>query len=196
MAELKIDILEQSRNLFQRFGYHKTTLTDIAKSVGKVKTAIYYYFNGKEEIFAELVQQEAEQFYSKLRKAVNKETSTIAKLETYVDTRIQLMQKISTRYSFLKQEFFELMPIVEENRKDAHAREIAFVTTILEKGISEQSIRCNQPQFTAELLVNSLKGLEIQMYVTDTIVIDTENSAPFRSFILYGAIHKNETTAS
>jgi len=192
LTELKVDILEQSKNLFQRFGYHKTTLTDIAKSVGKVKTAIYYYFSGKEEIFAQLVKHEAEVFYSKLEKAVNKETNTIDKLETYVDTRIRLMQKISTRYSFLKQEFFELMPIVEENRADAHQREIQFVETILRNGIANKSIRCSSPQFTAEMLVNSLKGLEIQMYVTDSIVVDTENSAAFRSFILYGAIHKNE----
>ena len=127
----KIDILDKSKDLFQRFGYHKTTLTDIAKSVGKVKTAVYYYFSGKEEIFAQLVEKEANSFFDKLQNEVKKVESPIDRLEKYVDTRIELMQKLSSRYSFLKQEFFELMPLVEENRSEAHRKEIAFIESII-----------------------------------------------------------------
>ncbi|MDG1332265.1 MAG: TetR/AcrR family transcriptional regulator [Crocinitomicaceae bacterium] len=190
MSELKVDILDKSKDLFQRFGYHKTTLTDIAKSVGKVKTAVYYYFSGKEEIFARLVEKEAQSFFTKLRNEVIKEQSPIVQLEKYVDTRIMLMQKLSSRYSFLKQEFFELMPLVEENRAEAHEKEIVFIESIISEGASQKLIATENSRFTAEMLVNSLKGLEIQMYVTDKILIDTKNIASFRSFILYGAINK------
>ena len=191
MSEPKDDILDKSKDLFQRFGYHKTTLTDIAKSVGKVKTAIYYYFSGKEEIFAQLVEKEANTFFTKLKKHVEKGNSPIEQLEIYVETRIELMQKISTRYSFLKQEFFELMPIVEEYRAPAHRREIDFIESIISRGVSQQLISSENPMFTAEMLVNSLKGLEIQMYVTDKLLIDKHRLPAFRSFILYGAITKN-----
>ena len=191
MSELKIDILDKSKDLFQRFGYHKTTLTDIAKSVGKVKTAVYYYFSGKEEIFAQLVEKEANSFFHKLQKEVEKIESPIDQLEMYVETRIQLMQKLSSRYSFLKQEFFELMPLVEQNRAEAHQKEIAFIESIITKGISQNLISSRNAHFTAEMLVNSLRGLEIQMYVTDKLLIDNDNIASFRSFILYGAISKN-----
>jgi AcrR family transcriptional regulator len=193
MPELKSDILDKSKDLFQRFGYHKTTLTDIAKSVGKVKTAVYYYFSGKEEIFAQLVEKEANSFFDKLQKEVQKVESPIAQLETYVETRIELMQKLSLRYSFLKQEFFELMPLVEENRAAAHQKEIAFIESIIANGISQKLISSDNANFTAEMLVNSLRGLEIQMYVTDKLLIDTENITSFRSFILYGAITKNSS---
>ena len=190
-SNLKVDILDKSKDLFQRFGYNKTTLTDIAKSVGKVKTAVYYYFSGKEEIFAQLVEKEANSFFIKLRIEVEKAESPIDQLEKYVDTRIELMQKLSSRYSFLKQEFFELMPLVEENRAEAHLEEIAFIESIIVEGISQNLISASSPKFTAEMLVNSLKGLEIQMYVTDKLLIDTKNMASFRSYILYGAITKN-----
>ena len=45
MSKSKGTILQKSKQLFQQYGFQKTTLTDIAKSVGKVKTAIYYYFS-------------------------------------------------------------------------------------------------------------------------------------------------------
>ena len=105
MSKNKNNILSKSRELFEQYGYQKTTLTDIAKSVGKVKTAIYYYFSGKEEIFAALVKSEAEDFNRKLFKQVEKVEGPIAKIELYVKTRMKLMQSLSNRYSFLKQEF-------------------------------------------------------------------------------------------
>lgn len=188
---LRVDILDKSKDLFERFGYHKTTLTDIAKSVGKVKTAIYYYFSGKEEIFAQLVQKEADSFLTKLRNEVNKAESPIGQLEKYVDTRLNLMQQLSSRYSFLKQEFFELIPLVEENRAEAHRQEIALIESIISKGVAQKLVLSDDPTFAAEMLVNSLKGLEIQIYVTDKLLIDSKNVASFRSYILYGAITKN-----
>ncbi len=88
MSKNKTKILSKSRELFEQYGYQKTTLTDIAKSVGKVKTAIYYYFSGKEEIFAALVRSEAEDFNKKLFSAVEKENDPITKIETYVTARM------------------------------------------------------------------------------------------------------------
>jgi len=188
VSKPKTHILDKSKELFERFGYQKTTLTDIAKSVGKVKTAIYYYFSGKEEIFAQLVKQESEEFFTQLQKAVDQQDSPLSKLECYVETRITLMQKISSRYGFLKQEFFELMPIVEENRKEAHQKEQAYIEAILTEGSKEGSFNVTSPAFGAAMLVGSLKGLEIQMYVTDQILVEGLNLKDFRDYILYGVI--------
>ena len=124
MSSNKTKILSKSKELFEQYGYQKTTLTDIAKSVGKVKTAIYYYFSGKDEIFAQLVQTEAEAFNKNLFSTVETANKPVEKLELYVETRMKLMQQLSSRYSFLKQDFFELMPIVEANRLTSDQKEI------------------------------------------------------------------------
>lgn len=188
MSENKEVILSKSKELFERFGYQKTTLTDIAKSVGKVKTAIYYYFSGKEEIFAQLVKVEAKEFYLKLESLVEKEADLQRKLELYVEARIHLMQKISKRYHFLKEEFLELLPIVEENRKEYYLLEIAMVRRIMEEGLANEAFYLTSPEFSATMLVNSLKGLEIQMFVTDQIAVEGLDLEEFRNFILYGFI--------
>lgn len=188
MATNKTKILSKSRELFEQYGYQKTTLTDIAKSVGKVKTAIYYYFSGKEEIFAQLVKTEAEIFNKKLFTEVETVISPTQKLELYVDTRMALMQQLSHRYSFLKQDFFELMPIVEENRTESDKKEISYVKAILEE-INNESIKINNVEFSAKMLVNTLKGLEVQMYVTDQIIIPENETQDFRNYILYGIIN-------
>jgi AcrR family transcriptional regulator len=191
MNDPKLKILHESKDLFERFGYQKTTLTDIARSVGKVKTAIYYYFSGKEEIFADLVKLEAEDFLNKLIAAVSAKDVVIEQLESYVRTRVDLMQKISTRYSFLKREFFELMPIVEANRKKADAQEIALITDLLERLNKIDDYTVQSPHFSANMLVNTLKGLEVQMYVTDQIHVEALNIDQFCQFVLYGVVTKS-----
>lgn len=188
--EHRNEIISKSKELFERFGYQKTTLTDIAKSVGKVKTAIYYYFSGKEEIFSQLVRTEAEEFYLKLKSAVDKEEFAEQKLETYIVSRIKLMHKISKRYHFLKQEFFELIPLVEKNRQEFYELEIELVKETLIRGSKSGEFRVANSDFSANMLVNSLKGLEIQMFVTDKIPVDTMNLENFKTFLLYGIIQK------
>ncbi len=188
MSANKTKILSKSKELFEQYGYQKTTLTDIAKSVGKVKTAIYYYFSGKDEIFAQLVETEAEAFNKTLFSTVEKVNNPIEKLELYIDTRMKLMLQLSSRYSFLKQDFFELMPIVEANRLSSDQKEIKYVAAILEEALENNTIEILDVDFSAKMIVNTLKGLEVQMYVTDQIVIIPTETKKFREFILYGAI--------
>lgn len=186
----KVTIIKQSKELFEKFGYQKTTLTDIAKSIGHVKSAIYYYFSGKEEIFAELVKTEAESFLKKLIKAVNKSDIPSEQLRLYVDTRVNLMENVSNRYQFLKSEFFQLMPIVDANRKEFDDQEIIFLTEIIEKAIVEEGSDIDNPSYTAKLLMQNIKGLEIQMFVTDQMQAHSENREAFIDFLLYGVFNK------
>jgi len=190
LAEHKSDILHKSRSLFQQFGYKKTTLTDIAKSVGKVKTAIYYYFSGKEEIFAQLVKVEATEFLEALRSEVGKHESAKDKLECYIVHRLELMQKVAKRYHFLKKEFFELMPLVEENRATLLNEEIIWIESILLKGTQNNEFNVENVAFASKMLVQSIKGLEIQMYVTDQILLDEIDLKDFTNLILYGVVQK------
>jgi len=182
MADSKKNIIVKSRELFEQYGYQKTTLTDIAKSLGKVKSAIYYYFSGKEEIFAELVKVEAADFLEKLTTEVKKETTPIAQLESYVNTRVDLMEKVAKKYHFLKKEFFELIPIVEENRIECDAAEVMFLTQILQEN------KVDDPSFKANLLMQSLKGLEVQMYVTDKVQSHVKDRNAFVNFMLNGVL--------
>ncbi|MFT7611651.1 MAG: AcrR family transcriptional regulator [Parvicellaceae bacterium] len=189
-SKKKKKILDESKALFENYGYQKTTLTDIAKSIGYVKSAIYYYFSGKEEIFASIVQSEANDFLNKLIAAVEKSSDPTEQLRIYVDTRINLMEKVAKRYQFLKKEFFELMPLVDENRKESDLREVTFVIELIKRTNQDEKLNIENPAYTAKLLMQSIKGLEIQMFVTDQMQAHKENRTAFIDFILYGIFNK------
>src|SRR5436190_931007 len=50
--ERRREIVDQAAALFDRRGYHGTSLEDVAASVGLRKASLYHYFRGKDDILA------------------------------------------------------------------------------------------------------------------------------------------------
>lgn len=55
-ARTRQRIIEVALEVFGRRGYHATVVEDLAEAVGLSRAALYQYFKGKEDIFAELVE--------------------------------------------------------------------------------------------------------------------------------------------
>jgi AcrR family transcriptional regulator len=54
-------ILDAAERLITRFGYGKTTVSDIAQEAGISKGAIYLHYSSKEELFGDLLMRASEQ---------------------------------------------------------------------------------------------------------------------------------------
>lgn len=65
-------ILETAARLFSKRGYFGISMDEIAGELGLAKSAIYYHFESKEELFKELMEQALEQLKNELSKAVEK----------------------------------------------------------------------------------------------------------------------------
>jgi AcrR family transcriptional regulator len=55
-AKTRQRIIEVALEVFGRRGYHGTVVDDLAEAVGLSRATLYQYFEGKEDIFAELVE--------------------------------------------------------------------------------------------------------------------------------------------
>ena len=56
MLNTEDKILKVAYNVFLLFGYHGTTLNQIASSAGVNKAAIHYYFRSKEKLYRKVVK--------------------------------------------------------------------------------------------------------------------------------------------
>ncbi len=68
--EKKVMIKAAAKDLFFRFGYSKTSMTDIARQCDLAKPTLYYYYKNKEEIFDEVVIDEAQSFMDEVEKKI------------------------------------------------------------------------------------------------------------------------------
>ena len=51
-------IIEAARKLFNKYGFKKVSMDEIASSAGVTKKTVYTYFSSKEELFNYFVQEE------------------------------------------------------------------------------------------------------------------------------------------
>ncbi len=157
-------IIKKSSEVFNHFGYKKTTMDDIANAVAKGKSSIYYYFKSKEDIYKAVIEQEAEILRNELLNSINKVNEPIDKIRNYVLTRMQVHKKVNNFYKALTNDMLLQLPFIEAIRAKYEKQELKLVKDILDKGISENKFEIEESDLGAVAIVTALKGLESSLF--------------------------------
>jgi len=64
-------IKEAAHKVFSQFGFHKTSLEDIANNAGISKQSLYYYYPNKEAIFNEIVLETAQKILNDIDQKID-----------------------------------------------------------------------------------------------------------------------------
>ncbi len=104
---IRKEIISTAQQLFQHYGFTKTTMEDIAKAMKKGKSTLYYYFKSKEEIFEAVVITEVNEINSEIEKTIEKGINAEDKLKIYLSTTIGTVKSKINLYGLLKEEAFE-----------------------------------------------------------------------------------------
>ena len=136
--EIRATIVEAARDIFSRYGYKKTTLDDIASSLHRVKSSLYYYFKNKEDLFRAVIEYEASRAIKASHDAVDQETTPEAKMRTYFNTMLLFINETRSYYKLLMQEeIFEVLSFAEEAKKKHEKESTQFLASILQEGIKD-----------------------------------------------------------
>lgn len=82
-TETKSRILLSARNLFSNYGFTATSLDDILDATGITKGAFYHYFNSKEHLCQQIVQEVIAE-YQELYETVDKQQPAIQQLQQWL----------------------------------------------------------------------------------------------------------------
>ncbi|MCF8231415.1 MAG: TetR/AcrR family transcriptional regulator; helix-turn-helix transcriptional regulator [Bacteroidales bacterium] len=156
-------ILSSARKLFNKFGFRKTTMDEIAFEAGKGKSSLYYYFKSKEEVFAAVVEQEAAWLEQRVEKAISQHEKAAGKLRAYVKVRLESVQEMANLYEAIKDEFLSHYTQIQNIRKKYYDQEIENVRRILQMGVENQRFDLKNATFTARAIVTVIKALEIPL---------------------------------
>lgn len=183
---MKEKILDIAFKHFVQYGFTRTTLTGIAYVLGKKKTALYYYFKNKEDLFAAIVSVEAENLLAELEVIFKTDDDEITILKKYITARVRAMHLVSVRYKVLKDELFVLLPEIERVRFPYHQKEVLLVEKLLIRGNEKEIFKTGKTEHIAKVLVNTLKGLEIPMYIRNEVSYDPKEIDGLISVLIYG----------
>ncbi|MFC2084403.1 TetR/AcrR family transcriptional regulator [Bacteroidota bacterium] len=158
--EIKRDQIKKTAiRIFARYGYHKSTLDDIANSIGMKKNSLYYYFPNKEELFNELIQDEFEIFFKEIDKLIAARTNTTQKVKSILKKLITHSKERSSLYSTTFEVYLEIGEVVEKSHKEHRNVITEKLAVILKDGIKNGELKKHNSNELAEYLINITSSL-------------------------------------
>ena len=160
-------ILEVADRLFSRFGFHKTSMDEIAKTSRKAKGSLYYHFSSKEELFREVVLKEANQLKARLSLVVyDADLSAGGKLKKYFMERMEELKGATNYHETIRADFFENFDFIDDIRKDLDNWEKEKISMILSEGLEKEEFESEvSAKVLGEVLIMVLKGMEIPFFL-------------------------------
>ncbi len=128
-------ILDAAQRCFARYGFAKTTLDDIAKTVGMKTGSLYHYYDSKEAIFRDVVAHEGAEMLHWLKGEVAGEKTPSRKILRYTKARLDYFRKVTNLLDVSIQIIIEVMPLVDKLYLEFLDKEIDFLANIIKEGI-------------------------------------------------------------
>ena len=139
-AEIKDRILNKTYELFTKFGFHKVTMQEIADSMGMSKKTLYKFFEGKEQIIREIIENKKCDIDNYLEKLwANENLDFVEKISSMMNfIRTQLPNMRGPLFEDLKKNLPEIWTEINESRKK-YIREK--YSRLIREGIKKGSVR-------------------------------------------------------
>ena len=160
-------ILSVANKLFSRFGFHKTSMDEIAKIARKAKGSLYYHFASKEDLFREVVSKEIVNLKNQLSVInMNTDLSSSDKLKLYLTKRMEILNNAANYHETLKADFFEHFDFIDDIRHDLDEWEKENLKKIIQEGIDTKEFAQNKDiDVLLDVFIMVLKGLEIPFFL-------------------------------
>jgi AcrR family transcriptional regulator len=159
-------IYEAALEAFARYGYNKTTLEDIAGSLGMTKGSLYTYVENKLDLYRQTVSYAFRRWQALVGEAVRKEATPDKQLTVLCESAIGYLKKDERFREILKRdpEIFPMFPS-DDPYQAINNRSLEMIADILRRGIDEGIFNPVDANKTAEILFSIYKMFIIQAYV-------------------------------
>jgi len=160
-------ILSVANKLFSRFGFHKTSMDEIAKIARKAKGSLYYHFASKEELFKEVVSKEIVSLKNQLSIIVNNtDLNTSEKIKKYLIKRMEVLHDAANYHETLKADFFEHFDFIDDLRNELDEWEKENLKKIILQGVETKEFAAiGDMDALIDIFIMVLKGLEIPFFL-------------------------------
>ncbi len=171
--KVKEAILSSAYGLFERHGYEKTSMDEIARHAHKAKASVYYHFKSKQDILREILTREFDTIMDKLNQIKSDGSCDRgSQLKAYLSARIKLLRdsKIYSRYLSSPSAYVppEVAEVINELRGKFDSEEYSYFSLLCRDGIESGIIApVVNPEVFSRMLQVTLKGLELLMFQSE-----------------------------
>ena len=113
-SEKRTQILSLAKKKFERFGFNKTTVDEIAKDASVSKRTLYQEFENKEKILEELLMFEALSVRKAILNQISKIVEPAEKLQTFIRLALKYLDQNPFIVSVLHDELGFFAPFLKD----------------------------------------------------------------------------------
>jgi AcrR family transcriptional regulator len=183
-------IIAAASIVFGKYGYKKATMDEIGMATGKGKTAIYYYYKNKEDVFRAVIEKEASILARSLSETVASKSGPVEKIDAYCRARATSLLKVSNFYNAMKNELLQHLAFLNEVRQQYDRAEIKMVADILQEGNKGGVFQVKDLEITAATIVAVLKALEIPYFGGDIPKDIDDRISGLVNLLCYGIVKR------
>jgi AcrR family transcriptional regulator len=183
-------ILSEARKVFEKFGFNKTSMTDIALAARKGRRTIYSYFTSKEEVFKAVIEVEIDALAKTLEELIARAIPADEKLREYMHMRMNAVKRLTIYYDAIRRDLSENLAIIEMIRKKYDEKEMEMIRQILDEGVAQNIFDIKDTQMVAGAIVLASKGFELPLIMGQEGYDHSQMITPLID-VFYQGIKKN-----
>ncbi len=187
-------IIKGARNVFEKFGFHKASMEDIALAARKGRRTIYSHFQNKEEVFKAVLDKEVSALASKLQAITRQAIPPDQKLKVYMHTRMNAIKEMTIYYDALRQDLVNNMGIVESLRKSYDKQDAGLIRYILDEGNNQGVFAIEDTALVSKAIVLATKGFELPIFLNEQDYDHKQLIDPLINLLYEGIKKKNSQT--
>ncbi len=163
-------IIETAQKRFGLYGVEKTSMREIADDINLSKASLYYYFPDKESLYRAVVEKEQNEFIAKISERIIRIEDPDKLLREYANSRLSYFRTLLNLTRLRLESYSDMKPAFRETLQSFKEREEEIVIQIFNKGIRSGIFSIPDPDKTASLFLDLLRGLRVTV-VNDKVTL-------------------------
>ncbi len=188
-SEKRAQILTLAKKKFERFGFSKTTVDEIAKDANISKRTLYQEFENKEKILEELLMFEALSVRKAILNQINKVADPAEKLETFIRLALKYLDQNPFIVSVLHDESGFFRPFLKDKPHIIETGIEEIFINILKEGVDKGVFRKVDVKIVGHCIFLLFKSLTYGRNGPDHS-FESNQTREFVDFIINGVILK------
>lgn len=157
-------VLQTAQQLYQRHGIKKVTMDDLAKAVGKTRSALYYYFKNRDELLEAVLLSLVQDVKTELENIMNLEKDLESKIIAFCMAKIRGSEKSKNFISSIesgmdsdeRSKYSDIMWSVHQKMMQA---ETVLLKKVIQHAVDTQEIPVQTDKDIEALLFVLLSGI-------------------------------------
>lgn len=187
-------LLDAALKVFSAKGYARTTLNDIANEAGVTRGAIYWHFQGKAEVYCQLVSDRYESVNTAMTRILSEGTTPLQKLRKLVVFSMTSVQEDTQLRAIMELTLFktevgdDMAPMMAAKNRAVNSL-LKVLAELIEQAKSQKQVRRDVNATLAALGVYSYLGGVVSTWLIDPTRFNLKQSAgKLTDMILQGIV--------